>query len=324
MEAVSNSIASTVEHSQTSEVHQTTAPTASGGQSGLNSIGDHSSAPQATTGGPTDHSREATTNSPVGYAATKDMVEERLADREDYQDLKETLAEAEQLASDFTLVESHSLCAGDGVLTLADINAVIDDPLRSDDVRAAARRLRDNPRVWTGFAKKGDNRASQADVAAFISGLKSQMKAIKDEVKAEVKEEVAATRTANAAAGGANATGASAQAGSGAGPQAAAAVRAESEASLPKPVPSSVSGLEGASENMNNMIGWGEAEIDRLTTLMSKTDDPAVLKQLENKINQMTRRMQQMTALMNQVMTMMSNISKMYSDIAMNSVRNLR
>ena len=99
---------------------------------------------------------------------------------------------------------------------------------------------------------------------------------------------------------------------------------AQAGEALPKPPPSQFSGLEGASENLNNMVGWAEAETDRLTTLMGQTDDPAVLKQLEAKINQMSRRMQQMTALMNQIMTAMQNISKMYSDIAMNSVRNMK
>lgn len=293
-------------------------------QTPLNAVDGHTDASSPAASGPTEGARGSTVPL-TGYARTKEMVEERLADRPDYQELKTTLSQAEQLASDFALVEANSLCAGDGVLVWADILAVIDDPLRPGGVREAAARLRNNPTVWEGFAK-GDNRASTGDVAAFIAGLKSQMKAIRDEVSAEVKADVKAEQGAAAGNAGSS-TGTSAAIGqTPADPKAAAAaqIRADSEAALPKPPPSQFAGLEGASENMNNMIGWGEAEIDRLTQLMSKTDDPAVLKQLENKVNQMTRRMQQMTALMNQVMTMMSNISKMYSDIAMNSVRNLR
>jgi hypothetical protein len=83
-------------------------------------------------------------------------------------------------------------------------------------------------------------------------------------------------------------------------------------------------GLEGAYENSNNLLGWAETEMDRLNGLLAQTDNPAIQKEIENKMNQLTRRMQSITAMITQLATMMSNISKMYSDIAMNSVRNMK
>jgi hypothetical protein len=91
-----------------------------------------------------------------------------------------------------------------------------------------------------------------------------------------------------------------------------------------KPEPSKLSGLEGAQENMNNMLGWSESELDRLTKMFSQTTDPAAQKQIENQMNTINRRMQQISNMMTQIMNMISNLSKMWSDISMNSIRNMK
>lgn len=107
------------------------------------------------------------------------------------------------------------------------------------------------------------------------------------------------------------------------GPEAGEAGKTAGEVT-PRPELSKTGGLEGASENLNNLLGWSEQELTRLTDLYAKETDPARLKQIENKMNEIQRRMQQITAMLNQVMTLMSNISKMRSDIAMNAIRNIR
>jgi hypothetical protein len=101
-------------------------------------------------------------------------------------------------------------------------------------------------------------------------------------------------------------------------------VRAEMSQETPKPTPSTLGGLEGAQENMNNLLGWADTEMERLSGLYAKTSDPAAQKEIENKMNALTRKMQQISNMMNQIMSMISNISKMWSDISMNAIRNMK
>jgi hypothetical protein len=101
-------------------------------------------------------------------------------------------------------------------------------------------------------------------------------------------------------------------------------VRAEMAQETPKPTPSTLGGLEGAQENMNNLLGWADTEMERLSGLYAKTSDPAAQKEIENKMNALTRKMQQISNMMNQIMSMISNISKMWSDISMNAIRNMK
>lgn len=256
-------------------------------------------------------------------------VAERLSGDPEYQRLSQQLAEAESLKDDWYLVEANALLANDSILTKADIAAVANDPLRPQGVRDAAQRLLNNGTFLTGV-NGNDTTASAQDVENFVKGLRDAIKAMKENVKAEVKAERgiespatgsgSTPQTDNAQARVAQEQGAA----SGASETAEQIVAEAKNGAAPKPPPSTRGGLEGAEENATNMMGWMEGEFDRLTALMSKTDDPKVQKQLEMQLNQLSRRMQSMTAMLNQLTTMMSNISKMYADIAMNSIRNMR
>ncbi len=280
-------------------------------QTPLNAVDDHAGAQSPPASGPTEGARGATVPL-TGYARTKEMVEERLADRRDYQELKTTLSQAEQLASDFALVEANSLCAGDGVLVWADILAVANDTLRPDSVRQAAARLRDNPTVWEGFAK-GDNRASTGDVAAFIASLKSQMKAIRDEVSAEVKADVKAEQgaaTPGPGPAGANSGGA------------AATGQQSATSQIPRPPPSDRPGMDGATENLANTADYLQQQMMALADEASKDPSKATLN--AQKIAMLQNQFQSVTNMMNQMTQMLSNLSKMWSDVAMNSIRNLK
>lgn len=316
-------------------------------QLGGNSVSESGQAQHSSPSSPTDGGREAT-NGPLTYEETERLTGERLAGNSDYQALSVKLDTWKDLENDFATIDAHTgfpFGTGDGIVTLQDLRALSDDPFADPDAKAAANRLLSHMSIWNELAK-GDNKVGTHDVTDFLNAQRAQLAGMKNEARAQITAEHAQAQTAagvgaagaTPATGGTPATGAPAAgtpAATAAGTPAetpeeakkkadAKALMEEAGKALPKPPPSQFSGMEGASENMNNMIGWAEAETDRLTTLMGKTDDPAVLKQLETKINQMSRRMQQMTALMNQLMTAMQNISKMYSDIAMNSVRNMR
>jgi hypothetical protein len=278
-----------------------------------NEVGQsNDSGAQTNNGNPTASARETVT---AQHKDVEEMTEDRCRENPEYVALQDKLAACEGLEEMFLLIDKNVGWRDDGIVLMSDILALVNDTNQPNTkLRESAKWLNDHRDVLFAL-KKGDDRIGLHDVQNFIAGMKAELKGMKDVARAEVKEEMGiktGTQT--------GATQSAATAGSPEG----AAIMTEAGQALPKPVPSQMSGLEGASENLNNMIGWGESEIDRLTTLMGKTDDPAVLKQLENKINQMSRRMQQMTALMNQIMTAMQNISKMYSDIAMNSVRNIR
>jgi len=284
-----------------------------------NHVTASSSPAQGSSGGsPTDGAREATKPT---HKEIEQLAEERAMENPDYAELKAKLEACSGLEDMFVLIDKNVGWRNDDTITMDDILALVNDTNQPNkEARAAAKWLNDHRDVLSSL-KKGDDRIGLHDVKEFIAGIKAQLKELKDGARAEIKSESGIktdSTPANTAATGSTATPATA---SGADPK---AIMEEAGRALPKPPPSQFSGLEGASDNMNNMIGWAEAETDRLTTLMGKTDDPAVLKQLETKINQMSRRMQQMTALMNQLMTAMQNISKMYSEIAMNSVRNMR
>ena len=351
MTAIGGSIDGRIDHSSTEDVqqgHPTQAPNRTSGGHDANSLSDHGSSTNSASGCPSDHGRSSTTNSSNGYADIEKEVNERLMADPDYVELKASLEKSKNLEDLFLLVDQYTGLCPDGQIEWGNIVALVNDHNANPAARAAAQFFFDNPKIWRAIADNG-NWSKTEKAQDYVAGLKAQLKAMKEAVKTEVKAEHGLDGQANPGAVPGNQTGQTGQSGQTgqAGSSsttatadaqqanaaneakakkeaAAAAIMKEAGEALPKPSPSQFSGLEGASENMNNMIGWGESEIDRLTSLMAKTDDPAVLKQLENQINNMTRRMQQMTALMNQLMTMMQNISKMYSDIAMNAVRNMR
>ncbi len=311
-------------------LHNTAANTNSVGQSSP-SQGSSSSSP-TSSGTPTADAREATTAQRPTAGDVERMTDERVRTDPKFLEAEVSFHELEQAEADFRLIDGETfLGRNDNIITYNELLDIAANENASADARAAANRLIHNPSLWNQLATNladgvNDNKVGVNDVTRLKREAKGYMDSMRAEVKGEVKAEIAAASGAATGTGAAPATGAVPATG-GKDPAAQAradAVMAQAGEALPKPPPSQFGGLEGASENLNNMVGWAEAETDRLTTLMGQTDDPAVLKQLEAKINQMSRRMQQMTALMNQIMTAMQNISKMYSDIAMNSVRNMK
>lgn len=279
---------------------------------------------------PTDGSRECTEPKGPSWEDIQSSLNEALSRNEEYQSLNKELALLDQMSKDTqTLLQSGSI-GWDQTLTMGEIYDVASGNFPAD-MKAAAKRLLDNPELLDKL-KNGDDKYTSNDIGRLRKEFDDRRTAIRQSTEDQVRADLGAAARVNTEP----ATGSGAPAGtSGSGsvdggtpaPGTGAPgqdILAEAGKPLPKPPPSQQSGLEGASENINNMIGWGEQEIDRLTTLMGKTDDPATLKQLENKINQMSRRMQQMSAMLQQIMTMMTNLSKMYSDIAMNSVRNIK
>lgn len=202
----------------------------------------------------------------------------------------------------FAMIDACQGWRNDGVIELWDLEEIVKNTSLPEEARAAAQYLMDNPQIWQALARMNveDNRATIKDMSDFIANL-----------KAEVDETCAAKSSA--------ATPAS-ESTPGTGSNAAADLGSPAV----KPPPSRLAGFEGATENLENMVRWSEDEIDRLTLLMSRTEDPKVKAELQTKINQLTRQVQQVAALLNQLMTMMANISKMYSDIAMNSVRHIQ
>lgn len=294
--------------------------------------GQNGTGQSSAAGAPADGAREATEPAKAGWRSVNEEVEERLNADPEYAELKAKYETHKGMANDFAIVDQACWFGpGDGLLGLADIQSVANDPAQTPEARAAAQRLLQDMAVFNEAAA-GNQQLTSSEVMTFLKNLKGELSARKAAMTEKVEGEHAkkAEQSSGSAASGqtgqAGRAGGNGQAGATAEGKDAATqeVIAQIDQSNPKPAPSEFSGLEGATENMNNMIGWGESEIDRLTELMGKTDDPATLKKLENKINQMTRRMQQMTALMNQLATAMQNISKMYSDIAMNAVRNMR
>lgn len=91
----------------------------------------------------------------------------------------------------------------------------------------------------------------------------------------------------------------------------------------PRPAPSSRGGLEGAEENVSNMVTWGENEISRLSAAYQAETDPGKQATIKTRIDQLTRQMQAIVAMDNQLTTMMSNLLKMYSDMAMTAIHNM-
>ncbi|MDP1822939.1 MAG: hypothetical protein Q8L48_06850 [Archangium sp.] len=289
----------------------------------------------------TDGAREATVPKPMTREEIEKEAEDRLISDPSYRAEKEKYEMLQSIKEGFMSIDGGVQgFSFDGLVELWDLEALVGRADAPEGAKEAARLLLAHPDLWLELKAltNNGNRVSLDVFRNVLAASAEKLKGLKDGAKKEVKEEDA-QRLGAAQTGGANP---GAQTGSTSAPATqtpeeakkaaeaekkaadAKAIMAEADQALPKPAPSQFSGLEGASENLNNMVGWAEAETDRLTKLMGKTDDPAVLKQLEMKINQMSRRMQQMTALMNQIMTAMQNISKMYSDIAMNSVRNMR
>lgn len=275
----------------------------------------------------TDGSRNSTEPKSPGWADIQYSVDEALSRNEEYTSLNKELQQLDQMSADTqTLLNSGSI-GWDQTLTMGEIQDVAEGNFPAD-MKAAAKRLLANPELLDKL-KNGDDKYTSYDIGRLRKTFNDRRTEIRDSTDAQVRADLgAASRvptngSPDPATGSDSAPNARTPAPT-EGSKPGEAILAEAGTSLPKPPPSQQTGLEGASENINNMIGWGEQEIDRLTTLMGKTDDPAVLKQLENKINQMSRRMQQMSAMLQQIMTMMSNLSKMYSDIAMNSVRNIK
>ena len=258
-------------------------------------------------------------------------VEERLANDADYQAALRDLEAYGEVEAWFTMVDRNTGIGPDSRIEYANLIALINDEGASDSAREAARRLAD-PKIWNRIA--GDDQwVGLHDVQRVLADMNAKVAETKGAVADAAKAErgVSQSSASPASGQGADASGTTGSTGQSNAatkdPKLSAAdqaIRDEIKKASPKPDPSTMGGLEGAYENSNNLLGWAETEMDRLNGLLAQTDNPAIQKEIENKMNQLTRRMQSITAMITQLATMMSNISKMYSDIAMNSVRNMK
>lgn len=293
---------------------------------------------QAPAPAPASGGAQTTATNTSGYA--KDPVDE-VKQTKEYKDLKfETDALQDSLDSNafFWLEEAYArngASAGDGIIHIDEIlwaaDQVCGDRNTDPSVQNFARFLAQHRELFSRIDANGDRMISRQEVTSFIAAGKAKMKELEDAARGKPSvnldraassnqsDQVPATGTSGSGATGA--TGAGGTNGPTEGDRVAAEIKA---GEAPRPPPSKLGGLEGASENMSNMLGWAEGEFDRLTALMGKASDPGAQKMIEQKLNQLSRLMQALTAMQNQIMTMMSNLSKMYSDIAMNAIRNMR
>ncbi|HEY0880552.1 MAG TPA: hypothetical protein VGD87_03420, partial [Archangium sp.] len=211
--------------------------------------------------GPTDGARASTEPAKAGWQLVNEEVEARLNADSEYVEAKSNYDTYKGMADDFALVDKACWFGpGDGLLGLADIQSVAGDEGQPEAVRAAARRLIQNMSVFNEAAA-GNTQLTMSEVTEFVKGLKADVSSRKSSMTEKVEAEHSQQRGAASSNSRSGATSSPAQAGTAAGadPKVAAAnneVRAEMDRANPKPAPSEYDGLEGATENMNNMIGW--------------------------------------------------------------------
>ena len=137
-----------------------------------------------------------------GYAEIEQMTEERLMSDPEYRELKEKMESCKGLEDMFHLIDTNVGWANDDKIILTDILALVNDVNAPNKAaRAAAKWLNDHREVWSAISK-GDNLVGLHDVQEYVAGMKAQLKAMKDTVRAEIKAETApppqATSTAAA------------------------------------------------------------------------------------------------------------------------------
>jgi hypothetical protein len=93
----------------------------------------------------------------------------------------------------------------------------------------------------------------------------------------------------------------------------------------PTPARSNAPGMDGAVENLNNMVAWQNDEMSRLSNIAS---DPKSTEQekaaAKTAMERIQRDMQTIMALLQQLSQMRSNMLKMYNDIASHIINNSR
>lgn len=286
-------------------------------QAERNSVTPADQSQQSSGSTPTDGAREATPTKTPGYKEIKQMTEERLKDNPEYVELKEKYETWKSLENDFALIDQYTgFITGDGTLTLDNLRALANDMVAPNPAaKAAAQRLLANMEVWNALAK-GDNVVGTHDVTEFVNGMKSQLKAIEDATKNEIKAEVGAAAAAAAAAGGTPAAGSPAD----------PATNQTGAAPLFKaPALSSKPGMEGAVENVGNTLS---AIANATSELMAKLADPNLKpedrQKLQAQYNELQQLQSMLTAMYTQLQEAIANLMKMYSDVAKNSIQNMR
>lgn len=253
----------------------------------------------------------------------KQATSERLADNDEYQEVKTLLDGCATLLADFALVDKHTgLFLNDGKITLDNLYALVGDPLANADAKAAAQRLLDNQDIWTKLAK-GDDLVGKQDVSDFIDGLKAKKREIEGATRKEVADELYPPKSSSSSSA---ATGGGGEVSTSGGGNAPAAGGGESgstiDTSFHPPKPSDKPGMEGASENL---AGTADALQDQMMRLAEQAaKDPANAAKFNQQIAMLQAQFQAITNMMSQLSQLMSNLSKMWSDVAMNSIRNLK
>lgn len=275
---------------------------------------------------PSEGGRDTVAQQPVGYSDIPFVVQDRLATDREYQDAKKLLELVLQLEDGqglyFIDQQFGGLLGeglGDGLISMADIKAAAADPAAPG--HEAAKMLLRNPRLVSLLDPDGNGCISAESLRALADELKAQVYG----KEADVEAQILAERGAPAGSAGGAAVGEAGEAGALEAEAAVDETGREAEASgaaTPRPAPSTKPGVEGASENLANAADWLQQEMLRLANEAAAHPEKATA--LNQQIAMMQAQLQAIMNLMNQLTTLMSNLSKLWSDIAMNSIRNLK
>lgn len=236
----------------------------------------------------------------------KEEVQDRLAENEEYQAAQADLVRYGDIQECFDLVDRNTGVGGpDNRIEYANLVYLRDTNPPGSPLYEAATKLMESG-IWNRLAKD-DQWVGSHDVAAVLGDMRNRVASIKTSVTQEVIQERAGNH--NAVGGG--------QTTPTEPPAAPAAV--DPAASVPRPIPSTLPGVDGALENLGNQADYIAKQMEAVA------NDPNMEQGL--KAATMTKLQQQQQSamnMMNQLMQMMSNTSKAWSEIAMNSVRNIK
>lgn len=286
-------------------------------ESGENSVSHSDAKPgHGGCGDPLEGARNATPKKLTDEDLDR-MTDERLMRDPDYRELKELLDKCDGLEAMFYLIDTHVGTRNNDTICLDDILALVGDVKQPNKaVRDAGVWLNDHREVWSAIAK-GDALVGLHDVKEFIAGLKAQLKEMKTTARAKVDAENVPAPPATTPQPGA----AGAQSGAG-GTGTPAPAGPSVESLVPRPPPSSLPGMDGATENLSITADYLQAQMMALAQEASDKPEKATLN--AQKIAMLQNKFQAVTNMMNQLTQMLSNMSKMWSDVAMNSIRNLK
>lgn len=280
-----------------------------------NSVSDHGTSSQ-TNNSPTDGARDATANHPLTHGELERLTEERLMEDPEYRKLKEQLDLCGGLEDVLLQIDSVGIFSNDRKICWDDVQALVNDVHQPNTAaREAAKFLNDHKQIWAAICGD-DNLVSLADVQKYLTGMKDQLKAMKDSARADIKAEngVGASSSPSAATG------------TGAAASTSQPTSSEGPGQLFKaPTLSTKPGMEGAVENIGNTLtAIGNATSDLAAQLANPDLKPEERQKLQARYNELQQLQSMLTAMYTQIQEAIANLMKMYSDVAKNSIQNMR